>query len=339
LDPTSLAEIGRTGLRVTRLGLGTAPLGGFSHPVAEQEAERVVEAAWRHGLRPFDTAPFYGHGRSEEIVGRVLRRFPRDCYVLATKVGYLLRRGAAPHTLQFSPDDSPYRRLHAIFDFGADGVRRSHQESLKRLGLDRVDTLHIQDCDDDVEAALADAFPALAELRAQGMIRAVSAGVNDAKVLVRLAQAAAFDCFLAAGTYTLLDQSALAELLPLCERKGISIVAAGVFNGGILASPATGASYSAFSPPPGAMERAAALDQVCRSHGVPLLAAALQFPLGHPAVSCVVIGARSVAELDEDVAAFRHPVPASLWQKLKDRGLIARESPVPRGELATGQAS
>ena len=186
-------------------------------------------------------------------------------------------------------------------------MRRSHQESLKRLGLDRVDILHIHDCDDDVEAALADAFPALAELRAQGVIRAVSAGVNDAKILVRLAQVATFDCFLAAGTYTLLDQSALAELLPLCERKGISIIAAGVFNGGILASPATGASYSSFPLPPGAMERAAALDEVCRSHAVPLLAAALQFPLGHPAVSCVVIGARSVAELDEDVAALPSP--------------------------------
>src|SRR5439155_1676860 len=226
--------LGKTSLQVTRLGLGSAPLGGLFEAVTDDEAHRVVEAAWRAGIRFFDTAPLYGHGLAEHRLGMVLKTKPRHEFVLATKVGRLLRRDAPPEPGQAYKGVPP---LNPVFDFSYDGVMRSVEESLTRLGLDRVDVLHIHDPDDHFDEALTGAYRALDRLRTEGSIRAVGAGMNQSEMLVRFAREANFDCFLLAGRYTVLDRSGAAELLPLCAERRIAIIAGGVFNSGILADP------------------------------------------------------------------------------------------------------
>jgi D-threo-aldose 1-dehydrogenase len=222
-----------------------------------------------------------------------------------------------------------------VFDFSYDGVLRSVEESLARLGLDRIDILHIHDPDEHYEAALTGAYRALDRLRAEGTIRAVGAGMNQAEMLVRFARAADFDCFLLAGRYTLLDQSGLAELLPLCAERGIAIIIGGVYNSGVLADPhGDGATFNYRPAGMRLLERARRLDAVCARFGVPLKAAAIQFPLGHPAVSVVLNGARSVAELEENAAMFRTPIPPELWAALKAEGLLPEGVPVPTAGAA-----
>ena len=319
-------SLGRTGLSVTRLGLGSAPLGGLFTEVAENEARGVVEAAWDSGVRFFDTAPLYGHGLAEQRLGAVLRGRPRHEFTLATKVGRLLRAGAPPEPGQHFKGTPP---LNPVFDFSYDGVLRSVEESLGRLGLDRVDVLHIHDPDDHFEEALGGAYPALDRLRREGVIGAVGAGMNQAGMLARFARQADFDCFLLAGRYTLLDQSGLRELLPLCAERGVAVIAGGVFNSGILADPRPGATYD-YAPAGGELlARARRLDEVCRRHGVPLKAAAVQFPLGHPAVAAVLVGCRSRAEVSENLRMAETGIPPSLWQELKAEGLLADEVPTP----------
>lgn len=321
VDPMALPEL-------PALGLGTAPLGGLYSPIADDEAQRVIEAAWGRGLRFFDTAPLYGHGNAERRLGAVLAGQPRDSYVLATKVGRLLRRPALP-----AGEDAHYKGTppeRPVFDFSFDGVMRSFEESLGRLGLDRIDILHLHDPDAHEAEALSGAWRALEALRAQGLVRAVGAGMNQWEMLARFAQAAPFDCFLLAGRYTLLDQSALPTLLPLCARRGVRIVAGGVYNSGLLADPRPGAKFNYDDAPPELIARARRLGDVCRAHGVPLKAAAMQFPAFHPAVASVLTGARSVAELDENLAMSRFPIPAGLWNELRRQGLIAEGAPTPR---------
>ncbi len=320
VDPMALPEL-------PSLGLGTAPLGGLYSPISDDEAQRVIEAAWNHGLRFFDTAPLYGHGNAERRLGAVLAGRPRDSYVLATKVGRLLRRPASP-----AGEDAYYKGTppeRPVFDFSYDGVMRSFEESLGRLGLDRIDILHLHDPDAHEAEALSGAWRALEALRSQGLVRAVGAGMNQWEMLARFAQAAPFDCFLLAGRYTLLDQSALPTLLPLCARRGVRIVAGGVYNSGLLADPRPGAKFNYDDAPPELIARARRLGDVCRAHGVPLKAAAMQFPAFHPAVASVLIGARSVAELDENLAMSRVPIPAGLWDELRRQGLIAEGAPTP----------
>lgn len=310
---------------LTPLGLGTAPLGGLYNPVSDEEAHRVIDAAWRHGIRFFDTAPLYGHGAAERRLGAVLAGRPRDSFVLATKVGRLLRRPAEP-----APEDAYYKGTppeRPVFDFSHDGVMRSFEESLQRLGLDRIDILHLHDPDAHEAEAMAGAYRALDRLRAEGLIRAVGAGMNQWPMLARFAEAAAFDVFLLAGRYTLLDQSALPTLLPVCQRRGVRLIAAGVYNSGLLADPRPGAKFNYDDAPPEMIERAQRLAAVCAAHGVPLKAAAMQFPAAHPAVASVLTGARSVAELEENVAMAKVPVPAALWDDLRHRGLIAADAP------------
>jgi D-threo-aldose 1-dehydrogenase len=322
-----MVELGQTGLEVTRLGLGSAPLGGLFTPVEERDAVRVVERAYELGIRFFDTAPLYGTGLAEQRMGAELAQYPRDSYVIATKVGRLIREGVAAEpgqNFKGTPEG-----LNPVFDFSAEGVRASHQESLRRLGLDRVDVLHIHDPDDHFEEALGQAYPALEGLRQEGAIRAVGAGMNQPEMPARFARAADFDCFLLAGRYTLLDQSGLDELLPLCLERGISIIGGGVFNSGVLAAPEPGATYAYAPASPEVLARARRLQDVCRNHGVQLPVAAIQFPFGHPAVATVVIGARSVAEIEEDVAMFEEPVPAALWQELRAEGLLSAGTPSP----------
>ena len=311
------------------LGLGTAPPGGLYSPVSEDEAIRVVDAAWEHGIRVFDTAPMYGNGSAERRLGAVLRHKPRDSFVLATKVGRLLRMPATPQGEDAYYKGTPPER--PVFDFSYDGVMRSFEESLTRLGLDRIDILHIHDPDAHEREAMSDAYRALARLRAEGTIRAVGAGMNQWQMLARFADSAAFDCFLLAGRYTLLDQSALPVLMPTCERRGVRILAAGVYNSGLLADPRPGAKFNYDDAPSTLVRRAQRLETICRQHGVPLKAAAIQFPAFHPAVVSTLTGARSKAELDETVAMWRVRIPPALWDDLRAQELLDPKAPtMPR---------
>jgi D-threo-aldose 1-dehydrogenase len=319
-DAAERVRLGRTELRVTRLGLGTAPLGGLYEPVSEEAARSVVDRAWASGLRFFDTAPLYGHGLAERRLGAALQARPRGEFVLATKVGRLLRRDAPADPDQQIFAGAPPQ--NPVFDFSEEGALTSLRESLERLGLERADVVHLHDPDDHHDRALVGAYRALDRLRSEGRIAAVGAGMNQAGMLARFAREARFDCFLLAGRFTLLDQSGLDELLPLCAELGVAVIAGGVFNSGILAGPAEGARYNYRPAPPALVERARELGAVCERHGVPLTAAAIQFPLRHPAVAAVVVGARSAAELEEDVRMFEWDVPGALWADLSARHLV-----------------
>jgi len=326
LDPTTRVRLGRTAIEITRLGLGTAPLGGLYEAVSDTVAEATVRAALDHGLGLVDTAPLYGYGLAEQRVGRVLAERERGSFVLATKVGRLLRNVALTeplHPFVGAPDVSP------VFDFSYDGVMRSLEESLERLSVDRVDILHIHDPDEHHDEALEGAYRALDRLRAEGTIGAVGAGMNQSAMLARFAREADFDCFLLAGRYTLLDQDALTELLPMCTQRNIAIIAGGVYNSGLLADPRPDAPYDYRQAPAPLLEQALQLRAVCDRHGVPLKAAAIQFPLGHPAVAGIVIGARAPDELVESIAMFRYPIPADLWGELRSEGLLGAEVPTP----------
>jgi D-threo-aldose 1-dehydrogenase len=326
VNPRERVTLGRTSLEVTRFGLGTAPLAGLYEAVAEDQALEVIESAWSAGIRHFDTAPLYGHGLAELRLGKALQGKPRDEFVLASKVGRLLRAGAPPEPGQSFRGTPP---VNPVFDFSYDGVMRSVDESLERLRLERIDILHIHDPDNHFDEALQGAYKALDHLRSEGLIKAVGAGMNQAEMLVQFAHDANFDCFLLAGRYTLLDQGALDELLPLCVERGIAIIGAGVYNSGILADPKRGARYNYVAAPDPLLERARKIQAVCEQHGVPLKAAAVQFPLGHPAVGCVVVGCRSKAQLDESLDMLEVEIPSTMWQELKTDGLLRGDAPTP----------
>ncbi len=309
--------LGRSGVEVSRLGIGGSSLGGMVAPVPDEQAAAVVTEAVALGIRYFDTAPLYGLGLSERRVGQALAASPRESVVLSTKVGRLIReRGAADAEFQEpamwpeAPDRVPVR------DYTGDGVRRSLEESLVRLGLDRVDIVYIHDADGDIDTAISEAIPALARLRDEGVVRAIGLGMNDPEPLVRAVKEADVDCVLIAGRYTLLDRSAGNELLPLCAKRGVGVVVGGVFNSGILARPKPGATYGYRPAPPELLERAVRMEAVCECHGVALATAALQFPLGHPAIGCILGGVRSVKELHVAIEAFDSDVPADLWAEL-----------------------
>jgi D-threo-aldose 1-dehydrogenase len=282
----------------------------------------VVDAAYEQGLRLFDTAPLYGSGLSEQRLGAVLRGKPRDEFLLSTKVGRLLRPNGPSEPTMFSGAPA----LRPVFDFGYEATLRSLEESLTRLGLDRVDVVFIHDPDNHFEQALTGAYPALERLRSEHAIGAIGVGMNQAQLLARFAREGDFDCFLLAGRYTLLDTSGLDELLPLCAERGISVVAGGVFNSGVLAS---GSTYDYKPAEREILERAGRLREVCARWDVPLEAAAIQFPLGHPAVACVVVGCRSPAEVEEDVRLFELEIPAGLWGGLKAEQLLPKAAPTP----------
>lgn len=324
-------RLGKTRLSVTQLGLGTAPLGGLYAPVAAAQAHATIERAYEAGLRFFDTAPLYGYGLAERRLGEVLRRHAEDTWTLATKVGRLLRAGAPPDMSQYYNGEPFYRgtpALNPVFDFSYDGVMRSVDESLQRLGLDRVDILHIHDPDDHLDEALTCAYRALDRLRADGTIGAVGVGTNRPQPLLRFAGEANVDCVLLAGRYTLLDQTGLAAL-SRCAERGIAVIAGGVFNSGILARPQEGATFDYVPAGAEVLAKAQRLDVACRRHAVSLAAAAMQFPLGHPAVAAVLVGCRSAAEVDENVRLFRQDIPAQFWHELRRDGLIAAGSRPP----------
>jgi D-threo-aldose 1-dehydrogenase len=298
---------------VRRLGLGCAPLGNLYAPVTDDDAVATVAAALHGGITTFDTAPLYGHGLSEERLGLALRELGADraALTISTKVGRLLTPGV--DTSSIFVDTAPKK---PVFDFSADGVRRSLSESLDRLGLDRVDVALLHDPDDHAEDALAGAFPALLRLRDEGAVDAIGAGMNQAALLERFVREVDLDCVLLAGRWTLLDQSGLG-LLDLCRQRGVNVLVGGVFNSGLLADPdAAGATFDYAPAPAPLVARARAMREVCARHGVSLAAAALHFAASHPAVATVVVGARSPAEVTANIAAAASPVPVELWEEL-----------------------
>ncbi|MFN8565032.1 MAG: aldo/keto reductase [Anaerolineae bacterium] len=325
-------QVGRTAVTVSRLSLGTVPLGNLYEEVSDADAQAVVDACWNHGIRFYDTAPVYGFGIAEQRLGRALAARPRGEYTLATKVGRLLRCDA-PFDASMAPDGVPFFKgtppVNPVFDFSYDGVVRSLEESLERLRLGRVDIVHIHDPDDHFPEALEGAYRALDDLRSQGVIGAVSVGMSQSAMLARFARESDCDCFLLAGRYTLLDQSGLDELLPLCAEKHISILMGGVYNSGILADPERTAFYNYVPAAPSLVERALRIKAVCERHGVPLKAAALQFPLGHSAVASVITGVRSVQEIDENAALFAVEIPDDMWEELRAEKLLPEAIPVP----------
>lgn len=310
---TETRQLGERGPAVTAVGLGCAPLGNLFAAVADDDAERTVDGAWDAGVRFFDTAPLYGNGLSERRLGVALRTRTRDDYVLASKVGRLLR----PSVGQTSPTIfAAAPRFEPVFDFSRDGVMRSIAGSLERLGTDRLDVVHVHDPDDHELAALDGAFPALIELREQGVVGAVGCGMNQWEMLDRFVERVDLDCVLLAGRWTLLDCSGGRQLLPRCLDRHVGVVIGGVFNSGLLADPDGSPMYDYAAAPPDLVARAAAMRDACARHGVTLVAAAIQFALRHPAVTSVLVGARTAAEITADVAAVDVHVPDELWSEL-----------------------
>ena len=313
-----MVDLGTTELRVTRLGLGCAPLGGVVfEPISDEMAFAVVRKAWKLGIRLFDTAPLYGYGLSEQRLGHALADLPRSEYVLCTKVGRLIRP---------SPEGSTNT---AVFDFSYDGVMRSLEESLTRLGVDRVDVVHIHDPDDHLEDALSGALVALEELRASGVIGAVGAGMNQVEMLKRFTQETGFECFLLAGRLSLLDHDNGHELLRLCGQRKIALIVGGVYNSGILADPSPGTTFEYVPATDGLITRARRIEQTCAKHDVPLKAAAIQFPFLHGVVTSVLTGCRTAEEVEENVRMLAVPVPAEMWHELRHEGLVAATVPLP----------
>lgn len=297
---------------MTALGLGTAPLGNLFTAVSDEQASATVFAAWDAGVRYFDTAPQYGHGLAEVRLGRSLAGFPRDEFVLASKVGRLLRRteGERPASAFVDiPDADP------VFDFTRDGVLRSLDESLQRLGVDHLDVVHVHDPDEFEDLAAAEAFPALLSLRDQGVIGRVGCGMNQFEMLSRFVDRFDLDCVLLAGRWSLLDRSG-APLLEQCAARGVGVVLGGVFNSGLLANPSPDATFDYAVAAPERVAAAQRLQRVCADAGVPLPAAAVQFAMRHPAVRTVLVGARSPEEMAADAAWAGAPLPDDLWSAL-----------------------
>jgi D-threo-aldose 1-dehydrogenase len=347
------------------MGLGTVPLGGLYEPIGDDDARALVNRSFELGVRLFDTAPQYGSGLAERRLARVLPGLPREELIVATKVGRLIRpestsakvvtvlrevvtnrdasrlvaasrhvvhrvRGQSAHPPATVPvADATDPGLAPVFDFSYDGAMRSLEESLERLKLDRVDMLLLHDPDYYFKQAMAGAYRALERLRADGTVGAIGVGMNQSAMLTRFARDADFDCFLVAGRYTLLDQTALDDLLPVCERRGSSVIVGGVYNSGILADPRPGTHFNYEPAAQAWLDKALQIKAVCDRHDVPLKAAAVQFPLGHPAVATVLAGSRSVAEVEENAAMLAHPIPADLWAELRAEGLIAPHVPTP----------
>jgi len=330
------AEIGSTGLQVTRLGFGGLAIAGLYKKVSERQATATIRRSLELGINYFDTAPLYGYGISEQRLGRVLHSVLRNNYVLSTKVGRILGQVIPPEK------SSIFRGVtqrKIIFDLSSEGVLRSVEDSMKRLKVGHIDILFIHDPDlfpDGPEVGyqhvMTNTYPTLADLRSRGIVKAIGVGMNQWQMLCRFANDADFDCFLLAGRYTLLDQSALTKLLPLCQEKRISICLGGPYNSGILASELTETPKFKFDyqdVSPKILKRAKRIKAVCDRYHVPLKAAALQFVLAHPVIATVISGAGSPENIHENFLLTQFHIPSGLWQELRRERLIPYEAPVP----------
>jgi D-threo-aldose 1-dehydrogenase len=336
VKPTDQIKIGKTGVEVTRLGLGGAPLsgmtlaGGLYGGAARDEAVKIIKRAYGLGVRYFDTAPLYGSGRSEARFASGLSSFPRDSFVISTKCGRVLHLKDPKKAAPVVPDGLP--ELEARFDLSRDGILRSLEESLKRLKTDHIEVLllHDPDVENLEDQANRTAFPTMIELREQGVVKAIGCGMNIWEMPARFIKRFDIDVVLLAGRYTLLDQVAYPEFLPLCVQKGVKIVVGGPYNSGILARDLSGAvSFNYAAAPAHLVERAKKLKAVCDRHKVDLKAAALQFVLAHPAIATAIPGAQTVGEVEQNFAAVSAKIPSQLWAELKHEKLIPADAPTP----------
>ena len=335
-----LHRLSSQNLAVSELGFGTAPLGNLYKAISDEAAHAALEDAWNAGIRYYDTAPLYGLGLSETRLNRLLRTKPREDYVLSTKVGRLMMPSDANNRTGHGKwFDVPLRQER--YDYSYDGVMRSVEFSYERLGINKIDILYVHDLcifthgsKEASDARIAEFFDtggydAMVKLRDEGVVSAIGGGINEWEVCETLAKRGDFDVFLLAGRYTLLEQSALDSFLPLCEARGIKIVTGGPYNSGILASgPLKGAFYNYDPAPQEILDRVAAIEAVCASHGVSLKAAALQFPLLHPTHLTVIPGAQTAQELSDNVTVYEADIPPSLWSDLKTEGLMRQDAPI-----------
>lgn len=346
-------RLGRTDIHVTRMGIGTNPLAGLVEEMPYEQARATVETAWDEGLRFFDMAPLYGYGFAERFVGDVLRDRPRDSFALATKVGRLLLTDGPTERedrMMLYQGEPLYKGTDAVtpyYDYTYDGVMRSLEASRARSGIERFDIVHIHDPELYMDEAAEEAYRALEVLRTAGVIGAIGIGSNEWASHLELLQRGDYDAVLLAGRYTLLDQTALPRLMPYCEERGVAVIAAGVFNSGILAHPDPGSisevrreaaamgtwkdnvTFDYFPAEQSVIDRAAAIKAVCDRHAVPMPAAAVQFPLHHPAVAAVVTGPRTPEHVTANDDLMRFPIPDDLWAELKHEGLLDEEAPTP----------
>jgi D-threo-aldose 1-dehydrogenase len=308
------------GVEISTMGIGAATFGGLFTSMPDSDAVDVVKSAFAHGINYFDTAPHYGKGTSERRLGALLSSYPRNSYILSTKIGRLLvptTQGADPDFLDADPT------VERLFDYSAQGVERSLKESLERLGLDNIDIVFVHDPDNHADVAIKEAYPALAKMRDQGIIKAIGIGMNQSAIPTRFVKETDIDTVILAGRYTLLDQSGAQDLLPAALAKGVTVIAAGVYNSGILANPVKGATYDYAPASDEIVARAKMISDFLREQGVSLSSAALQYPLRHPVVKALLVGSRSSAEVDANVAAFNEVVPDSVWDALDE--LLARK--------------
>ncbi len=340
MNPAETRPLGRTGVRLTQMGFGGASIGELFVKVPEEDALACLRAAWEAGIRYFDTAPWYGRGLSELRTGAGLRDRPREEYVLSTKVGRWLRAPADPAGFSTAPwiGGLPFE---VVFDYSYDGIMRAYEQSQLRLGLTRYDLAIIHDLDLGYHAPeeklgtyfaqlATSGFRALSELKTAGLIHGIGAGINALGLIPRFLELFDMDFFLVAMPYTLLHQEVLQDEFPRCVERGIGFVIGAVFSSGILATgPAPGAHYNYAPAPPQILERVRRIEAVCARHGVPLAAAALQFPLGHPKVAAVIPGASRPSQVQRNVSAFEHPIPSALWVELKAESLLREDAPVP----------
>jgi len=312
-----------------RVGLGGAPLGNLLGEVAETDAVAAVDAAWEEGWRYFDTAPHYGLGLAEERLGAGLRSRPRDEYVLSSKVGRIIYEAedAATDDEGFAISTTRRRR----WDFSRDGVLQSIEDSLRRIGTDRLDVVFVHDPDDHYDEAVATAFPTLIELREQGVIGAIGSGMNQSAMLTRFVREIDIDVIMLAGRYSLIDPDGLDDVLPACLENDVQVVAVGIFNSGLLSQPrpAPGATFNYEPAAQALVDKANQLADLCEKHGTTLPAAALAFPLFHPAVAGIAVGCRTPDEVHTNAALARTEVPTALWSDLKSAGLLREDAPTP----------
>lgn len=353
MDHTKKVPLGKTNIMVPQLGVGTNPLGGLYEPISPEVAQATIKKCWDLGIRYYDTAPVYGYGNAERAVGAVLKTKPRDEFVLNTKVGRLLLKDGPDDredTMVIWEGSQLYKGTDDVkpyFDFSYDGIMRSIEASQERIGIERFDFLHIHDPDWYPDEALEGAYKALDQLRSEGVIGAIGCGMNQWEILADFAMKKDFDCFLLAGRYTLLDQSALHKLLPICEEKGIAIINGGVYNSGILCNPdpesalkiergaeaipswMENVTYNYVPAEKEIIEKTVKIKEVCDRHEVPLMAAAIQFSLYHPAIPTILMGPRSPEQVEGNVEMFKFDIPNDLWNELKHEGLLPADAPTP----------
>ena len=314
-------QMKRTSLELSRLSLGTAPLAGLFSAVKDQDSDDLIRTALDQGINYFDTAPLYGHGSSEMRLGRILKNVTQP-FVLETKVGRVLKSVEQAEPVPWFPEADPH--VEPVFDYSREGILQSFNDSLARMGVDHIDIALMHDAENHISEAINNAYPVLADLKAQGIIKAIGIGINFCDAAMKIMKEVDIDLVLIAGRYTLLDQSAQREFLPYALEKKVDVTIGGVYNSGVLANPVPGATFEYLPATDEIIKKAQEIGAFLGERGIPLTAAALQFPLRHPAVTSVLTGSRSSAELLANIADFDRELPSNIWSELEDAGLIER---------------